>query len=623
MSQTPKGVVDSLKGRNVSKATKQDACNSVRILSNSDKINQGLLAEAGVIPYLAKIFIDENDLRDDSCKAIQTLCFSNEPNSLAFAREPNFLPNVLRGIAEGEMTKRLATGSMFRNIAANSWDAHLTFDPIVAKACEILLDDQQNERILTECDRYINALVGILVVISYNSNARPMLLKYRADDCLIYLMRKENDTCDIESVACAIGVANLVGDQDNHPALDITNSEYLLTQILTCCRATLRGEYYPPHRKVRFTLWRLAMGIANLCKSDSNKSELVKMGILPILYETLVKDGDERQAQYALEGIWHVSFNTSAQDEIRKNEGLMGRIDTFAKSTDEKLASTRKSAKGILWNLGIKDESEQQLLSARGKPDAKKLHIMLSYCWADQTKIVQLSTELKNAGFLVWIDVDQMHGSTLEAMAEAIEGSWVVVCGVSQAYKNSAACRVEGEYAFTAKKPVIPVLVQQGYRATGWLGALLGSKLWYDITTDAVWSASLSNLMRELRKLEISLGVPPSTPLPSQLTNQTVPTTATNSSMPLSNPSQHFPSSDKALAMSLDDVSGWLESSGLGDVAVIDAFRNAQFDGPALVGLYRLSRNHPEVLTSATKELGLSLGSGFKFAHRLGELCNQ
>ena len=44
-------------------------------------------------------------------------------------------------------------------------------------------------------------------------------------------------------------------------------------------------------------------------------------------------------------------------------------------------------------------------------------------------------------GFQVWMDIDNMEGSTLQAMAEAVEDSFAVVSCMSQKYKDSPNCR--------------------------------------------------------------------------------------------------------------------------------------------------------------------------------------
>lgn len=42
-------------------------------------------------------------------------------------------------------------------------------------------------------------------------------------------------------------------------------------------------------------------------------------------------------------------------------------------------------------------------------------HIMISYNWAVQPTVKRLAAELKTAGYKVWLDIEQMKGSTLEA----------------------------------------------------------------------------------------------------------------------------------------------------------------------------------------------------------------
>ena len=64
-------------------------------------------------------------------------------------------------------------------------------------------------------------------------------------------------------------------------------------------------------------------------------------------------------------------------------------------------------------------------------------HIMLSYEWGCQASVLLIKSELERAGYKTWMDVDNMSGSTLEAMAKAVEGSAVVLICVSKKYKES------------------------------------------------------------------------------------------------------------------------------------------------------------------------------------------
>ena len=85
--------------------------------------------------------------------------------------------------------------------------------------------------------------------------------------------------------------------------------------------------------------------------------------------------------------------------------------------------------------------------STDGKSKQATKHIMISYCWAQQETVLKVSARLQAAGYSVWIDVEQMRGSTIVAMAEAVEGAACLLVGMSRGYKESANCRLEANYA--------------------------------------------------------------------------------------------------------------------------------------------------------------------------------
>eukprot|EP01045_Picozoa_sp_COSAG04_P000609 COSAG04_NODE_15_length_40535_cov_25.319888_22_plen_265_part_00 len=96
-----------------------------------------------------------------------------------------------------------------------------------------------------------------------------------------------------------------------------------------------------------------------------------------------------------------------------------------------------------------------------------------------------------------------MKGSTVDAMALAVEGCEVMLIGVSRAYKESSNCRMEAQYGMQKKKPFIPLLVQEDYEADGWLGLLLGTSLWYalygaTLESESAFEDRMDALSREL-----------------------------------------------------------------------------------------------------------------------------
>ena len=66
---------------------------------------------------------------------------------------------------------------------------------------------------------------------------------------------------------------------------------------------------------------------------------------------------------------------------------------------------------------------------------------MISYQWDVQKLVIQIKNKLQADGYKVWMDIDEMGGSTLESMARAVENASVVLVCVSQKYKESPNCR--------------------------------------------------------------------------------------------------------------------------------------------------------------------------------------
>ena len=75
-----------------------------------------------------------------------------------------------------------------------------------------------------------------------------------------------------------------------------------------------------------------------------------------------------------------------------------------------------------------------------------------------------------------------MQGSTIDCMAAAVESSILILYCVSTTYKESANCRLEANYAHQLKKKMIPLVLEVGYRPNGWLGIMMGTRLFYDFT---------------------------------------------------------------------------------------------------------------------------------------------
>ena len=73
------------------------------------------------------------------------------------------------------------------------------------------------------------------------------------------------------------------------------------------------------------------------------------------------------------------------------------------------------------------DPDRQSSTLPKVKPLKGKYHLMLSYAWAQQDAIKQVRQALDALGFVVWFDLEQMSGSTTDAMANAVESSEAII----------------------------------------------------------------------------------------------------------------------------------------------------------------------------------------------------
>jgi hypothetical protein len=51
---------------------------------------------------------------------------------------------------------------------------------------------------------------------------------------------------------------------------------------------------------------------------------------------------------------------------------------------------------------------------------------------------------------------------------------------MSDTYKRSANCQSEAEYAFNRKKHIVPIKMKKDYTPDGWLGFILGTRMYID-----------------------------------------------------------------------------------------------------------------------------------------------
>lgn len=254
----------------------------------------------------------------------------------------------------------------------------------------------------------------------------------------------------------------------------------------------------PDGRSHGFQPYEMIYGLNKLAANDSNKERIVKNGGLPYYVKMMGENCTEQDQYLAARGIWLLAFK--CKGFILNEPACMNALDKLASSPLSK--KVKREASGALWILRdkeaeIKKKDNIPSLPSTILPKASR-HVMISYQWDSQPMVLQLRDELKKAAYNVWIDVDDIRGSIVEAMASAVENAAIVLVCVSQKYKESPNCRMEAEYALERKVDMIPLIVESQYKPDGWLGLLCGKKLYFSFKEKGQFDSSFACLVKEI-----------------------------------------------------------------------------------------------------------------------------
>ncbi|CAF3388118.1 unnamed protein product [Rotaria sp. Silwood1] len=250
--------------------------------------------------------------------------------------------------------------------------------------------------------------------------------------------------------------------------------------------------------------------LLNLSKIDTFQQQIADTNKVSFLIEIC----DQYSIVYDI--LWALSFNCNIQEQLRSNTSFITKLTSLPKECDNQI---RKFSYGILWNLEINHENRTTLAIN----NEKNFDIMISYSHQDKIFCKQLYEELIKIGYRVWIDFDQMHGNIMDAMAQAIEQSNIILICMSEQYRRSNYCRAEANYAFQRRIKIVPILLQQHYKPDGWL-LFLVSQLIYVNFTKYEFSQAMKMLIKELKAPVISEICPVNVDLKEEV-NITIPMT--------------------------------------------------------------------------------------------------
>ncbi|KAJ7387417.1 hypothetical protein OS493_004412 [Desmophyllum pertusum] len=420
-------------------------------------------------------------------------------------------------------------------------------------------NDESDE---SEPFQLIEVCVGILHNISRRLRDRDLFAD--SEETLLYFAKLKARGVAATALLC---LGYLVNEETNHL---ISADESLLQFIVTMIDEAWQSE---DRRYLGYSAKELAEGLSHLTINDHNKKVLGQFGAVRVLTKILQTSSENEEQASGARALWMLAFDDTNKDVIRQEEGTLDTLRALHHSGDPEV---KQAAAGALWEI----EGKTARNNAETTKEVSGHHVMISYQWDAQDMLVEVKNKLQASGYRVWMDLEQMGGSTLEAMAKAVENASVVLVCVSQQYKESANCRSEAEYAYQLRKDVIPLMMQRNYKADGWLGMLVGTKLWIGFQSKQVIDSGVGKLVKELagrgKYIDVTDGPTEAVIRPSEAS---VLTTAPSSA------------ATDVSGWTNEDVKKWLTEIGLGQVC---QGAISEFNGQTLIDLQELRGECPD-----------------------------
>ena len=486
-------------------------------------------------------------------------------------------------------------------VIQNFAEFHKQFCVACAKTTEVvslcLMQSRQVEDVFTTTQaegsgRPVRAIriLGCCFNILYNLARKTDLVKANVDfegkETLVYFAKSD---IAIVSPLALLSLAYVVDEESNHLIL-------AAEEILGALTSLLQKAFESERRKFDgFLAKELAEGLSRLAINDTNKRVLGEKGAIQVLVSIIKTSNDNSEKASAVNALWVLAFDENNKKAITQDKETLDVLRRLQQSDDPEV---QKAAAGALWELEGKTARNSEMTKATGN------HVMISYQWDSQEVLVEVKNRLQASGYRVWMDLEQMGGSTLEAMAKAVENASVVLVCVSHQYKESPNCRSEAEYAYQLRKDIIPLMMQQNYKPDGWLGMIVGTKLWIDLRNSFNVEAAIGKLKKELgdRGRE------------NQGSYLTV-----EHEKPVEKGQELTPELSGVADWTANEVKDWLKDIGLDDIckAVLP-----KLNGQALIYLYALRDECPDYFYRCL-ETNLNLRDMFdlfKFREELSKL---
>ncbi|KAL3892321.1 hypothetical protein ACJMK2_004537 [Sinanodonta woodiana] len=351
--------------------------------------------------------------------------------------------------------------------------------------------DHSQDKAKAEDEKVIEWCLAIYYNISLVDDNIPLLCNL--DIVPVFISFHDGAQVQISRLTALSTLANIIDEKESVEILQ--GKPDVIKFLLKKLGLALKN---PHHKDKGWSAEKCARTMCRLARNDANKTLLVEMGCLPHLVE-LVKSGNKEEKRKAVGVIHILTVHQENRKKIVQYTKLMDMLIEIKENSSDK--EVRKAVDETFKNLQEelqKNNNYKYLVpessESNGAPvKDRKGHIMISYEQSNQETLIKIRDILKT-DYVVCMHND----NTAEVMAKSVEEAHVILMCMSRKYKEDPSCQAEAEYAFSQKKKIIPLKMENGYIPDGWLGFLLGAKLFIDFSGKYPFETKITELKKEI-----------------------------------------------------------------------------------------------------------------------------
>jgi len=257
----------------------------------------------------------------------------------------------------------------------------------------------------------------------------------------------------------------------------ITAKIKMNSQLLNC----QVHRIYDEETKASIPLNGLLNSFYKLSVNPQIKTKIYFENEMKSFLQTFLNKGNPFEIYSSLTLLAQFSFSDEIKNDINDSLEMLSVLDELAskdlskiKDIDEKAvySSVKKLAEIIKWNLKMDEEIayREEITRSGGE------HVMISYSTENTVLCLKIRDKIESFGHKVWMDLNDIHGSSLDVITRGIEQSYCVLMCITEKYRQSISCQFECQYAFNMKKNILPLVTQSEYELKGWMEIVVGNK---------------------------------------------------------------------------------------------------------------------------------------------------